>query len=153
MKKSKSKKILFYGVLLILSLMLSLFACKPSREDNNLQNEPANTYLNNEELDNYEAWEKEKGNYIQIHEHLLRQADDKMEQLEAEIDDLSLEKQAKAREEAEKFEAQRTGFENKLNELKQANEQNWAELKKEVDQMADSLELSIQEIDKNVEFG
>lgn len=44
-------------------------------------------------------------------------------------------------------------LENKLNELETANEENWSRVKKEVDQLADSLELSIEEIDKNVEFG
>lgn len=154
MEKSKFKKTLLYGVLLILSLVISLYACKPSREDNDLQNEHPNTYLTDEELDNYAAWEKEKeqGNYIQIHEDLLRQADDKMEQLEEEIDELSPEKQAKVREDAKQLEAQLIALKNKLNELKQANEQNWRELKQEADQVADSLKFSIQEIDKNVEF-
>lgn len=155
MKMIKIKNQLLYGILFVASLTISLYACKPSREDNGLQNEHANTYLTDEELDNYAAWEKEKqqGNYIQTHQDLLRQADDRMERLEEEIDELSPEKQGEARKEAEQLETRRTTLENKLQELEQANEQNWSQLKQEVDQVADSLEFSLEKIDKNVEFG
>jgi hypothetical protein len=68
----KIRKTDLYRFLLVLSLLISVYACKPSREDNDLQNEHANSYLTDEELDNYAAWEKgkENGNYIKDHEDL-----------------------------------------------------------------------------------
>lgn len=152
MKKTVIYKPL-YTTLLILSLLAGLFACQPSREDNDLQNEHANTYLTDEEIDGYEAWQKEQPAYTTSRQNLIREVDGKLEKLEEQVDELSPESQEKAREHMKALQTQRTELENKLNELGQASQADWMQLKQEVDQLADSLEISIQEIDKNVEFG
>jgi len=151
--KNKIRNTYIYRFLLILSLLINVYACKPSGEDNDLQNEHANSYLTDEEIDGYEAWKQEQSAYKSDRQNLVREANDKMERLEAQVDKLSPENQVKVREDIKKMEASRIELENKLNELETANEENWSRVKKEVDQLADSLELSIEEIDKNVEFG
>ena len=150
--KNKIRETIMFRFLLILSLLISVYACKPSREDNDLQNEHANSYLTDEELDGYQAWKQKQPAYKSNRQNLVRQANDKMEKLEAQADKLSPENQVKVREHIKKIEAKRVELENKLNELETANENNWSRVKKEVDQLADSLELSIEETDKNVEF-
>ena len=62
-------------------LTISSFACQPSREDNNLQNEHANTYLTDDELDGYEAWVKEEKNFELAQNNFIESVDKKIEML------------------------------------------------------------------------
>lgn len=132
---------------------LSLYACDPSREDNDLQQEHANTYLTEDELEGYAAWAKEQEGYIKVHQNLIHTVENKVELLEEKMANMSLQQQARVREDIRHLERQKAFLLDKIHALEEADEQNWAELKQEVEQIADSLNITIQKIDKNVAFG
>ncbi|MDO1450640.1 hypothetical protein Q0590_30485 [Rhodocytophaga aerolata] len=147
----KSKALGFF-ILIICLGTVSLPACN-SRRDNDLRQEHANTYLTGDELEGYKAWTKEQEEHTKMYQYLLAKADDRIDLLKEQMDSMSVERQAIAREDINRLETRQVVLENKLQKLKQANEQNWAELKKDVEGAADSLNTYIENLDKNVEFG
>jgi hypothetical protein len=141
-----------YSFLLLLSVWtISFPACNP-RGDNTLQQEHANTYLTEEEMEGYREWVKDQQAYTKDYQHLLAKADGRLELLEGKMDNLSLQKQAMAREDIKHLETWRIALENNLQKLEQANEQNWTQLNQEVEMAADSVTFSLEKIDKNVGY-
>ncbi|MDO1450681.1 hypothetical protein Q0590_30690 [Rhodocytophaga aerolata] len=145
-------KLLYLFPVILAICILSFSSCNP-RGESELQQEHANTYLTEDELEGYEQWAKEQESYTQSHQELIHQVENRMERLEEKMSNLSPVNQAKAREDIKHLELQKVALQSELNELSLADEQNWAEAKQEVDQAADSLKFSMEELDKNIEWG
>lgn len=153
MKKFKTTRKILNVLLVILVIgTISVSSCNP-RGESQLQQEHANTYLTEDELKGYKAWAKEQESYTQTHQELIHQVENRIERLEEKMSNLSLENQAKVREDIRHLELQKVSLQSELNELSLADEQNWAEAKQEVEGAADSLKFSMEELDKNVEWG
>jgi vacuolar-type H+-ATPase subunit I/STV1 len=145
-------KSLIPSLLMLGICTISFSSCNP-RGEGQLQQEHANTYLTEDELKRYNAWAKEQENYMQTHQDLIHQVESKIERLEAGMTHLSPVNQAKAREDIKHLALQKVSLQTELNELSLADKHNWAESKQEVEEAADSLQFSMKELNKKVEWG
>lgn len=144
MKAWKRKNYIYYSAVFLVGLLtISLYACQPSREDNDLQSEHANTYLTEEELAGYEVWE-EKETFELAHHHLLEGVDNKIVTLEAYLANADRQTQTQIRQAVEDLQEKKAVLEARLLELKQAKEENWKQIRQEVKQAADSLRVSLE---------
>lgn len=153
MKTGKRKNLIYYFVLFLAGLLtINLYACKPSREDNDLQSEHANSYLTEDELAGYEVWE-EKESFEQIHHGLLEEADSRIVALETYTRNADAQAQIEIRQAIENVKQNRDLLEAKLAELKQTKDESWKQAKLEVDQAADSLKVSFEKIPIKGDWG